>query len=253
MVNSGHSLTSTQYTLVHGVTKFVELQRLSELGPTHPGFKTLHPYSDHDQVKRKLHKILQKTGWYNESEIIKKTRWRQNVPKGWSGSKPDQYSVPGMQFSSVMYIPSSSNGRLLKMLAKSEPRLAKITGYQIKFIEKPGRNLSNLFSKEVSETKCYRESCAVCVNSDPEKPSKCQMKGVVYFGICSLCDRKYSERKNDSDRHEGLYMGETSQTLGERAQEHRLALSRLDESSFILKHWSTKHSDLNTPPPSPRV
>ena len=106
------------------------------------------------------------------------------MPKGWSGCKLLQYLVPGMTFSSVMHVPSSKNGSLLKMLTKAEPRLAKITGYQLKYVEKPGRNLSNMFSVEISQTKCYRSDCAVCVNSDLKKPSK--QKKVVFWDMQNL-------------------------------------------------------------------
>ena len=111
-----------------------------------PRFKPLHVTKDHEVAKRKLHKILQKSGWYSESEIFSKSKWRSRVPKGWSGCKPFQYSVPGMRYSTIMHVPSSGDGRLVKMLAKAEPRIAKITGYQMKFVEKSGRRLLNLFS-----------------------------------------------------------------------------------------------------------
>ena len=190
--------------------------------------------------------MLQKTGWYSESELFEKTRWRQLIPKGWSGSKPLQYCVPGMSYSSVMHVPSSKDSRLLRMMSKAEPRIAKITGYQIKFVEKPGRNLCNMFQKEASLTKCYRDDCRVCFNSDPKFPSCCQQKGVVYLGVCRLCDNEH--KLNDKKQHKGIYVGETSRTLYERAKEHYASLKRLEDRSFMLKHWSTTHSDLNTPP-----
>ena len=52
-----------------------------------------------------------------------------------------------MKFTSVMSVPSSKDGRLLKMLSKAEPRLAKVTGYQVKYVEKSGRKLSKYFRK----------------------------------------------------------------------------------------------------------
>ena len=135
------------------------------------------------------------------------------------------------------------------MLAKAEPRVAKVTGYQVKFVEKPGKSLCNMFPKEISQPRCYRESCAVCINSTSKHPTRCQQKGVVYFGICKICDAKFRAKESTGKvRHEGLYVGETSRTLSERAHEHRLALDRLDDSSFIVKHWSTKHSDMLNPP-----
>ena len=42
MVNSGHSVSSTQYTLVHGVIKYCELVRRSKLPENDPNFKPLY-------------------------------------------------------------------------------------------------------------------------------------------------------------------------------------------------------------------
>ena len=196
--------------------------------------------------RRKLQKIIQKAGWYTESELFEKTKWRQKVPKDWAGDKPYQYVVPGMKYTSVMHVPSSKDARLLRMLAKAEPRIAKITGYQLKFVEKSGKNLSNLFSREPPQMKCDRGDCAVCVNSDPRKPSRCQLKSIVYSGVCKECDLKH--KSNKLSRHEGLYIGETSRTLGERAKEHRAGLRRLDPSNFMVKHWSNKHHESDSPP-----
>ena len=162
MCNSGHSISSIQYILVHGVVKFIELVRLSQLEKTNFEYKPIHPAREHDVIRRKLHKMLQHTGWFSESEIALKSKWRQNVPRNWAGGKPDQFCVPGMKFSSVMHVPSSKNGRLVKMLSKAEPRVAKITGYQVKYVEKGGRPLSRMFSKELSQNKCFRPDCAAC-------------------------------------------------------------------------------------------
>ena len=88
-----------------------------------------------------------------------------------------------MKFTTIMQVPSSKDSRLLKMLAKAEPRLAKVTGYQVKYVERSGKQLSKFFAKEKTEPKCHREECAVCVNSDPKKTSMCQVKGVVYAAL----------------------------------------------------------------------
>ena len=198
MRNSGHSVSSIQYILVHGVTKFAEMKRLSELPPSHKSFKPLHSSKHHNMYNRKLHKMLQKSGWFSESKVVEKTNWRHLIPKSWSGDKPKQFSTPGMKYTSVMYVPSTKDGRLLKMLARAEPRISKITGYQVKYIEKPGKKLSKFFSREKSENVCHREDYGVCINSDTKKPSMCQVKGVVYSGMCLSCDKDFKEGRSES-------------------------------------------------------
>ena len=82
-------------------------------------------------------KILSKSGWYS-SEGGGKSNWRTSLPTEWRGSKPMQRKIPDLDFSTVMQVPSTADGRLLKGLARIEPRLAKISGYQCKLIQKGG-------------------------------------------------------------------------------------------------------------------
>ena len=49
-----------------------------------------------------------------------------------------------------MQVPSTDGGTLLKSLARIEPRLAKISGYQCKLTEKSGKPLSRFFPKDFS-------------------------------------------------------------------------------------------------------
>ena len=132
----------------------MELVRLSELDRNDMKHQPLYRSKQYNSYNRKLHKLLQKTGWFNESEIISKTKWRQVIPKGWSGCKPLQYNVPGMQYSTIMHVPSTKDSRLLKMLVKAEPRIAKISQYQVKYVERSGKQLTKCFNKEPVETKC---------------------------------------------------------------------------------------------------
>ena len=70
LVNSGHSVRSSQIVLVHGVTKFAELLRQSKLPKCDPGYKPLHLGRDHDKYNRKLRKILSRTSWYDEIDVL---------------------------------------------------------------------------------------------------------------------------------------------------------------------------------------
>ena len=61
-----------------------------------------------------------------------------------------------------------------------------------------------------------------------------------------LCDKAH--KLFPGSKHAGKYIGESSRTLYERVGEHRAALRRWDESSFMFKHWALKHPNLDTPP-----
>ena len=196
LINSGFSIASAQYLLVHGVTKFNLLVKNSNLPENDPKFKPLHPSRDFDLCGRKLRKLLAKTGWFDESEVFQKSKWRNEIPKGWSGCKPVQFPLKGMKYSSIMQVPSSKNGRLLKMLAKAEHRIAKLCGYQVKYVEKSGKQLATMFQPDPIQKTCFRSDCVVCLGKSKNGPSLCQQKGVVYTGICQICEKSHRESPN---------------------------------------------------------
>ena len=151
-----------------------------------------------------------------------------------------------MAYTTVIQVPSSLNMRLLKGLAKIEPRLAKISEYQCKIVEKGGKPFSRLFSKDFSSGRCEREKCMVCCNPNIRGNSMCNVSDVVYEAVCSQCDDEF--RQDQSKPHLGRYIGETYRTLFERCEEHYGALRRFEQKSFMVKHWASSHFDQNTPP-----
>ena len=112
----------------------------SKLPETHPKFKPIHFDRNFKLLERKLQKYLAKSCWY-EQDNTKKCSWRSKLPEEWKGAKPIQQRMPGMTFSSLLQVQNSKNGRLIKSIAKIEPRLSKSTGYNVKIIKKGG----NLF------------------------------------------------------------------------------------------------------------
>ena len=61
LVNSGHSVSSSQYIMVHGVSKYLELFRFSRLDVSDPDYKPLHCNMEFDKFNRKLNKVLTKS------------------------------------------------------------------------------------------------------------------------------------------------------------------------------------------------
>ena len=139
MINSNHSIASTKITLVHGTTRYLEMLRRSKLDVSDPKYKPLHFDKQYMRYERRLKKFLARSNWYDQdSNVANKIKWRDQQPTTWRGSRPVQQKVHGMRYSTVMQVPSSKGSRLLRALAKAEPRIAKSTGYQCKLTEKSG-------------------------------------------------------------------------------------------------------------------
>ena len=58
LINSGQSMRSSQYLLVHGVVKFLEMLRVSKLPKTHTDYKPIHCNREFNLYDRKLKKML---------------------------------------------------------------------------------------------------------------------------------------------------------------------------------------------------
>lgn len=72
LLYSGHSVQSSQYLLVHGVVKFLELKRMSELPPSDAEHKPLHCDKNYDICGRRLRKLLAKSSWYDDESFSRK-------------------------------------------------------------------------------------------------------------------------------------------------------------------------------------
>ena len=246
MLNSNHTVESVKFLLVHAVSRYNDIVEKSCLAPTHKNYQPLHFDKKFKIYERKLMKYLAKTNWYS-NPIKTPSSWRSKLPPEWVGSKPIQRKVHGIEYTTVLQCPSSKDSRLVRALAKVEPRLARSTGYQVKITEQGGKPLAKMFSTNLTSGLCHRNDCGVCDNPNIKGPPLCQVKSVVYQSTCEACDIEH--KKSPTSKHKGLYIGESYRTLYERILEHRSALSRWDDSSFMYKHWALTHPYLNTPPP----
>ena len=56
------------------------------------------------------------------------------------------------------------------------------------------------------------------------------------------------EKEKDLAGKQGVYVGESSRSLHERALEHTADCRDKKEDSHMVKHWLTSHPDLGEPP-----
>ena len=100
--------------------------------------------------------------------------------------------------------------------------------------------LSRLFSLDLSDGRCHRADCHVCVSYKGKGSSRCKRKSIVYKSVCTVCLSNGSK--------EGVYIGESGRSLYERSLEHMADALNLKEKSHIVKHWAINHPELDEQP-----
>ena len=163
--------------------------------------------------------------------------------------------------STVMFIPSTKDGKLLKLMREREPNLVEMTGFRINYTESGGTQLARIFSTNLSvDQPCGRETskCRPC-NSQWPKLQNCKAKNILYESSCELCNPEESQMKativekgKESDQkegREGIYLGETSRSLAERCGEHFRDAESFNKKSHVIKHWMSSHEEADSPPP----
>ena len=77
----------------------------------------------------------------------------------------------------------------------------------------------------------------------------CKKRNILYENRCELCyqDKKDGKRASLMDG-KGVYVGESSRSLYERAREHQADRNKGSDDSHQVKHWMIDHQDLLAPP-----
>ena len=156
-----------------------------------------------------------------------------------------------------MFVPSTRGSTLLKSLREDEDKMAEVTGFRVKYQEAGGSTLTNAFNKNLgSGQHCVREACPTCKKTEGRED--CKARNIVYESKCLICNPA-SSREEENDNHnqpsgraytprEGIYIGESSQSLHERALEHVRDAESFSVKSHIVKHWMLSHPTLPSHP-----
>ena len=252
LINSGHSVKSARILIVQGVVKFQWKQDLNNLPKEDPRYKPLHLAKEYCEQSRQVMKYQAKMSWYKPKsqdvdQNVPNNGWKKELRGIWRGTNVSQRPVLENGFTTVLSVPNTLNAELAKRLIKCETGLAKITKYNVKIVEKSGIQLGRLFQKVYTPDTCHIQQCPVCIHKSDKGKSKCRFSNVVYEACCMDCADAVGRGEIPADKA-GVYIGETSRTLNERATEHVTAAGRLDTDNFITKHWASNHRGLTEPP-----
>ena len=112
---------------------------------------------------RQCDKYLAKMNWYRSKsrnaqnpEKCTKESWKEGLNGVWRGSNRGQKRANGMEFGTILQVPSTRNSVLFNNLVKAEDKLVPVSGYCVKMVEQSGIQLSRLFPGMSSNTKQVR-------------------------------------------------------------------------------------------------
>ena len=170
LINSGHSVKSARIIMVQGVVKYLWKVELSNLSEDDPKFCPLYLDKTYNEECRQVSKYRAKMSWY-KCKKKKNTSvssedcdvgWRGRLVGVWRGKNQSQKpTLPG-GFTTVLNVPNTKGASLAMKLIRQEPKLARMTNYNVKIIEKSGIQLCRLFQRIFTQKTCSRPHCPVC-------------------------------------------------------------------------------------------
>ena len=86
--------------------------------------------------------------------------------------------------------------------------------------------------------------------SHEESRINCKKRNILYENLCQECNKDTEKVKDEKflKNGKGIYVGESSRSLYERAKEHQAEKENLSEDSHQVKHWLTSHQEMSSPP-----
>ena len=128
-----------------------------------------------------------------------------------------------------------------------------MSGYRVRITESAGTALSKLLpsTNTWGPQDCESLDCLTYHQGD-KKRINCRQGNIPYESVCIICEevkKPGQDGKSDSMQDgRGLYVGESSRCIYERAKKHEAEKNKHAEESHQVKHWLTSHEELLAPP-----
>ena len=138
LIMSGHKHNDIRLLFIEALLKFNQLVRNSELPPEHPSFRPLYLSNNFDKDRRGISKFLSRYNWHNPDASTVDNSWKADVPLEFKQGKQKSHSKfrksPQLSPSTVLFVPNSNQGILLKRLEQIEPMMTRLTGYRARLV-----------------------------------------------------------------------------------------------------------------------
>ena len=256
MKTSGHTEPFIKQAVEQGIRAFDNKVKRSLLETDDPGYHPLFPKAGWRRNTKSKAKALKRATWFRGGRDETEQAWKplpRSRPSGRIMKRGKIFRKAGKpgtitENNTVVFVPSTKGGTLIRSLKEDEDRMAEITGFRIKFQEAGGNILANAFNTNLgSGQPCGRKDCPPCEVS--EGKVDCKARSIMYESVCLECN-PVSSREEENDKNIqpagriGVYVGESSRSLHERATEHVRDARAFSEKSHTppspsLLSWSS--------------
>ena len=254
LANSGHRFSFGKSIILQALTRYKFIKERDRMEEANKLYRPMFRGREYDFELRCKQKHTEKWTWYTGKRFGDAYRhnWKRRISL--KGMSPTMKSASRKKFNrtevgaptTVMFVPSSTNGELLNRLESLEQKMLESDDmkWSVKLVEKSGIPLAITFRKKIPiEKGCpLGMSCQVCEND----AVLCSIKGVVYEASCVQCKDLHQdtsrelyqdtprelyqdspgelvdikEQHGDPDNNIPKYIGETSRLFRMRTKEH---------------------------------
>ena len=206
------------------------------------GYSVLYRKQIVDSTYKAWDKILQ-ADESGEKPLYRDKNWKKQERREFKQKnrlnwyKNDENCKNKVQYCTVLFVPVTKGGLLIKELKKREYEINRFSQTRIKFVEDGGIQLKSfLVQKDPFPTlKCEKQQCFVCRSEKSENLKyACNSKNAGYRLECDTC------YKNGKIR---VYEGESSRSVRIRGAEHWADYRKMRPNSVLWKHKENDHKD----------
>ena len=183
-------------------------------------------------------------------KLVGRSSWFKNPPKSNTKESPKHHFKKKSNVKerkvpvSVLFCPQTPFGALANKLKETEKLLSELCGETVKIVERSGTTIKQILVKSnpwQKGTVCSRAEtdCLLCQTGKGKWD--CRKRSLVYETFCLRC--KAAVESGVPDAKEAIYPGETARSGSERAKEHFDDYKDNKESSHMVKHFTSSHSE----------
>ena len=231
MLRSGYDISQVREIFISGIRGYMRKVSLAEQKGSN-----LYRSAKSSLAERIKKKVFEKTSWYREKRNFLKKGTGIPGRKSFKRSK----STTQKKIKSVLFVPRTERGELLRRLREEESKLADITGYRVKLVERSGTQLARILCQRNpwAGQDCGRPDCLVCGDSEVGG-GDCRRRNITYVTTCVSCVQKQKEDK--TGKEPARYIGESCRSAYERGKDHLEGYLHCREDSHMAKHRILEH------------
>lgn len=221
----------------------------------------IHISGEESQEKREERRLIGKSTWYKpwakEKGIFSSSQEEERKRETSDCFPFGRKKRKSQEIATVLNVQRTENGSLVKKFREKEKEISNEYNFRVKFVEMPGNTLASRLISSSTSYNCHRDNCLNCnSNSNTrEKSMSCTRSNILYKAICLKCKEEREKdmdedeiekenKRNEDERTESVYIGESSKSLYKRSQQHIQRLRGTQKDSFILRHMISVHQEV---------